>query len=86
MLQNLAALLLWKIDVEDDQGGTGRGDVAIRLIEVPHGLLSIFDDMERDRKLFRLDSFLDQEYVRFVIVHDKHMAPNAGRRFFRPGA
>jgi hypothetical protein len=86
VLENLAALLLRKIDVEDNQRGTWRGEGAIRLIEIPHGLFPVSDDVEGHGKLFRLDGFLDQEHVRFVIFDDKNKAPDAGGGLFKRGA
>ena len=84
MLQNLAALLLGKIDVENDQRRTRRC-IGVRLVEIPDGLLPVLDNMEGEKKLARLDSFLDQKHVRFVILDDEHMAPNVDR-LLRRGA
>ena len=66
--------------------GTWRRDVAVGLIENTARPVPVSDDVEGHGKLFPLDGFLDQEHVRFVIFHDKNMAPKASRGFFKRGA
>ena len=86
MLQHFAALFFWQIDIENDQAGTGQIGVGVDPIEKPHRLFSIFGDIERKRESGGAYRLFDQKHVRFIVVHNKHMKVNTGRRFVRRGA
>jgi hypothetical protein len=71
MFEHVAALLLRKIDVENDDIGTRFGGVGLGLVKILKGLLAVPHDMEVDGKLRPFDGSLDEIRVRRIILDDQ---------------
>ena len=84
MPENLAALFLGQIDVEDNEIGTRRPIIAVSLVEKSHGLFPIVHDVKLGVNMGGLDRLADEIPVRRVIFDDQDMA-RLRDRFFRPG-
>jgi hypothetical protein len=84
--QHIAALHFRQIDIEDYQGGARNAHVALGAIEKPHSLVSIAHEMQGKRKLRRVDRFLYQEHVGFIIFDDQNMGASVSGGFLTRGS
>jgi len=79
-------LFFGQIDIQNDEGGTGHLRVIVGPIEKTYRLLSIPDDMQRERESGCLHRLMDQKHVGLIIFDNKHMAVGAGGCCIRRGA
>ena len=85
MFKYVAALLLWKIDIENDDIRTGLRGICVGLVEKLNCLLAIPHDMEVDGKVGPLDGSPDEIHIRRIILDDEDLPTGGGRRFLRGG-
>jgi hypothetical protein len=83
MFEHVAALFLWKIDVENDDIGTRLGGIGVDLVEKLNGLLAVPHDLEVDGKVRPFDGSLDEIRIRLVILDDEDLPPRGRRRLLR---
>ena len=83
MFEHVAALFLWKIDVENDDIGTGLGGIGVDLVEKLNGLLAVPHDLEVDGKVRPFDGSLDEIRIRLVVLDDEDLPPRGRRRLLR---
>ncbi len=85
MLQDLVTLLFRQINIEKHERRTGYARVGIGPVKKLHSLLAIFYYVNHDREFARLDRFLDQKNIGFIVLDNEHMKSNAGGAFIRLG-
>ena len=73
VLQDLDAVFLRQVDVQDHQARAGRRFVAVGIIEETRCLFAVFDDMDRNMDATGLDGFPDKENVGGVVFNDQNM-------------
>jgi hypothetical protein len=73
VLKDFNALFLGQVNIQDNQGRTGRGFVVVRVIEEVRGRFAIFRDVDRDLESGSCDRFPNEENVRRVIFNDQNM-------------
>ena len=83
MFEHVAALFLWKIDVENDDIGTRLGGIGVDLVEKLNGLLAVPHDLEVDGKVRPFDGSLDEIRIRLVVLDDEDLPPRGRRRLLR---
>lgn len=73
VLEDLDAMFLGQVDIQDHQYRTRGGSVLIRMIEEARGFFAILGDVNRGLDPRGLDRFPDQENIRRIIVNDQNM-------------
>ena len=73
VLKDLDAMFLRQVNIQDYQVGTGRGVVAIRMVEEMSSFFAILDYMDLDLDSHGFDGFADQENVGRVILDDQDL-------------
>jgi hypothetical protein len=73
MLQDLAAVLSGKIDVENHENRTGRRIVLVCSVEKPHRLFSVFHYMKVGLDLRGLDRLTNEKHVRWIVLDDQDL-------------
>ena len=73
VIKDLDAMFLRQVNIQDYQAGTGRGVVAIRMIEETCGFFAIPDYMDLNLDSRGFDGFAYEENVRRVILDDQDL-------------
>jgi hypothetical protein len=85
MFEYIAARLLWKIDVENDNVGTRLVGIGVDLVEKVYCLLAVPHDVEVDTKVHPFDGSPDKIHIRLVVLDDEDLKAARRRPFVRWG-
>jgi hypothetical protein len=71
MLEDVGALLLGQIDIEDHQSGTRRPSIGIGLVKEVRGLLTVFGNVNVRVDARCFDGLTDQKQVGRIVLDDE---------------
>ena len=86
MFQNVAALLLRQIDIENPDIRARLNGVCIRAVEKLNRLLAISNNVQVGGDVRRLNSSQDEVHIRLVILDDQDLPADGQRRFLSWGS